>query len=176
MVGGGGSQDSSHGGERLSTPSSQPNGSIAPLESPDKPSPRLPSTGRTEQAVDALERSLRRGDIDERLLADLGWTIPQAQQFVDAYKRTKSSAQPPRADRTSVPTTQVFRDEKPSGDRVVLRAGSPTAPGARSLNASDRRSPDATHDLMEVGRQRVLPKYEPLMEAYYRSLTSRPAK
>ncbi len=175
-MGSGGSQDSSYGVERSSTPSTQPSGSVEPLESPDKPSPRLPSTGRIEQAVDALERSLRRGDVDEKLLADLGWTIPQAQQFVDAYKRAKPSAQPPRADRTSVPTTQVFREEKPPGDRAVLRAGSPTAPGARSLNASTRRSPDTTRDLMEVGRQRVLPKYELLMEAYYRSLTSQPAK
>jgi len=175
-VGGGGSQNSSHGVEKTFSPSTQPTDPIEPLESVEKSSPRPLSTGRTEQVVNALDRSLRRGEVDEKLLADLGWTVPQAQQFVDAYKQAKSSAQPPRADRTSVPTSQVFRDEKPSGDRKVLRAGSPTAEGAKGLNSSDRRAPDSTRELMEVGRQRVLPKYEPLMEAYYRSLTSQPAK
>ncbi|HSW44612.1 MAG TPA: hypothetical protein VLM89_03470 [Phycisphaerae bacterium] len=135
-----------------------------------------PTVGQARQVIDALERALRRGDTDPALLEELGWDLQAAQQFVKEFKRTASASRPAGNVDVRVveggPRSEAASIESPG----VLRAGRAAAPGLRGLRESDTRPADDTRGLMEVGRQRVPPRYEFLLEAYYRTLASQPAR
>lgn len=148
-----------------------------PIEAPNAGRPGGPpprSVGRLERLMDALDRELRRGEPREELLADLGWTLPEAQQFVEAYRRLKTGGQR-QTGQTPLPAGSEVNTETPRQPAGVLRGGQGTARDARSLEATHQRPTDRTRELMEVGRQRVTPRHRPILEAYYRSLATQPA-
>lgn len=122
--------------------------------------------------MDALERELRGGEVDPSLMAELGWSLPQARQFVEAYKRTKIGGQR-QSEKTDLPQ-KVQTGSAARANNQVMRNGQ-VDPSARALQATHQRAPDQTRELMEVGRQRITPRYRPVLEAYYRSISSRPA-
>jgi hypothetical protein len=123
--------------------------------------------------MDGLERELRSGQPDESLLEDLGWTLEQARQFVEAYKRAKAAGQR-QQNQTKLPGQGHSTEEaKPQSGNTVLRSQGADQK-AKALNAHER-APDRTRELMEVGQQRVAPRYRSVLEGYYRSVGSRPA-
>ncbi|MEP0844480.1 MAG: hypothetical protein HRF43_17415 [Phycisphaerae bacterium] len=153
-------------------------GSVRPPPTAERQAADLHSTGRLDALMDALERDLRGGEVDPALLADLGWTPPQARQFVEAYKRAKAAGQR-QSSQTRLPDRREADHIVPGGGEpagVVKRAGPSIAPSARALNAQHSRAPDDTRELLEVGRQRVAPRYQSVLEAYYRSLATQPAR
>jgi hypothetical protein len=167
----------------------QPGGGTAPTvpdkpEDPDRPIERPatppanpasppPSAGRVDRLMDDLDRELRGGTVDPSLLSDLGWTLQQAQQFLQAYKRAKAAGQG-QSHQTQLPQQVQPAEAAPKSSNQVSRSEG-AAPTARTLNTTHERAPDRTRELMEVGHQRVAPRYRPLLEGYYRSVGSRPA-
>jgi len=139
---------------------------------PADPAAPVSSSGRLDRLMDLFERELRAGTVDPSLLAELKWTLPEAQQFVEAYRRAKVAGQR-QVERTAVPQ-QVRTEEGRRGDNQVLRGGAVVDPAARTLHTTHERAPDRTRELMEVGRQRITPRYRSVLEAYYRSVGSRP--
>jgi len=125
--------------------------------------------------MDELDRSLRRGEVDGEMLDELDWNLPHARQFVEDYKRIETREHQPK-ERTEVPTRTIESQVEFHGDGQVHRAARPRSSGMRSLNATGQHSPDTARGLMQVGRQRILPRYESLLEAYYASVASQPAE
>ena len=132
----------------------------------------IPNTGRTANLVNRLELALRSGEVDPKLLDELKWDVTEARAFVDAYHRAAARAQR-QTDRTELPAGEAIQLAPPK-PRTVLRADTGTGRDAGSLRSDRTRSADAVRELLEPGRQRVTPKYRTVLEAYYRSVTSRP--
>lgn len=145
---------------------------VAAPPTPDE-SPSLPSTGRIDRLVDTLDRELRSGTVDPALLQELGWDLPRARQFVDAYKRARQGGQRQR-DRTELPV-QRRKTTQPGGDLAVLPGQAGPGP-ARAFQADAPLSPDELRGVADPARQRVPARYRPLLEAYYRSISSQPAR
>lgn len=152
----------------------EPDAPLVPPPAPAHIGAPLSSAGRVDRLMDALDRALRSGDVDEGLLADLNWTPSQARQFLEAYKRVKVGGQR-QTERTPLPRQTGQIRLPTAGAGQLQRSDGTLQPSARSLNASHQRAADQTRDLMEVGRQRVTPRYRSLLEAYYQSVSSRPA-
>lgn len=122
--------------------------------------------------IEALDRALRQGAVDPQLLDELGWTRPQAEDFVAEFKRRREASL-----RGPVQTELA-------GEVRVLAAPTGGTPGVRRGTAGSRvteqrmqdaRHPDRVNELLEPGRQRIAPRYRALLEAYYRGLASQPA-
>jgi hypothetical protein len=125
--------------------------------------------------IEALDRALRRGEVDAGLLDELGWDLTRTRQFVEAYKRLESESQP-QPDRTELPSAVTERPPRVTSERESIQRGQHAAAiGAESLKTEYSREADTNQDVMEVGRQRVTPRYQGLLEAYYRSVASQPA-
>ena len=153
----------------------QPDEALVPPEGLAGPADRLMTPGRVEKVMDALNRSLRGGEVDEAMLDALDWNLPRAQQFVEDYKRSLTQEQQVK-ERTEVPTRTIVSEIESHGDGKVRRAEAPQMSTMKSLNATGERAPDNTRGLMQVGRQRIPPRYESLLEAYYASVASQPAE
>lgn len=149
-------------------------GEVRPPAATDRAPADLKADGRVDALMDALERDLRSGEIDEALLIELNWTPAQARAFVESYKRLKTGGQRQVA-KTKLPGRPESANEARPPDNTVLRGKDSGSTGARGLHTTHSRSPDDTRELLEVGRQRVGPKYQSVLQAYYRSLATRPA-
>ncbi len=141
---------------------------------PDYGRDRLMPPGRVERIVDALEQSLRQGQVDPGLLDELNWNIPHAREFVKDYQRLADRGQK-QVGQTDVPGEVSETTANGNSDKRILRSSGPNEPNLKRMNTTVRRSPDATSELMETGRQKVAPRYRPVLEAYYRSVASAPA-
>lgn len=178
--GSGGSGQGGSGGES-STPTTNPGegsgagASDSPGEGQGSPR-RVATVGQARQAIDALERDLRKGEVDRELLDQLGWDVQTAERFVEAYKRSGMRQQPTADTATTNPAPRqvhaALASRRP--ERVILSEGPPAA-DAHSLIDTGTRPADDTHDLMQVGHQRVPPRYKAILDAYYRTLASRPS-
>jgi hypothetical protein len=136
---------------------------------------KIMAPGRMDRLMETLDHALRRGEVDPALLSDLGWDVPQARQFVQAYERAVTAAVTRRPQRTALPARTTEREAGRDDVPEVLRADE--AEGDRgALDASSRLAESNASGLMEVGRQRAPERYRPIVEAYYRSLGSRPAE
>jgi len=139
----------------------------------------VPTLGQARQAIESLDRDLRRGQVDPELLDELGWDLSTAQRFVEAYRRSAVQLQvQPLPDDGRAPSRPQGRPQpiaRPSRPERVLRAGGAVAPDARGLYEADTRPADDTRDLMQAGQQRVPARYDPILKAYYRTLASQPA-
>jgi hypothetical protein len=149
----------------------QPAEDVAAPASPRDGAP-LQVNGRLDRVVDALERELRSGAADSKLLQELGWDLPRARQFVAEYRRTRGIGQR-QSDRTTVPLAR--RTATRPEDAAGVLYGTAT-PEARTLRPEVQRRADEMQGLADPARQRVPSRYRPLLEAYYRSITSQPAR
>lgn len=165
-----------------SAPASAPGGGTdaesQPSESLDQgagsPS-RGPTIEQARQAIDALDRDLRRGQVDPGLLDELGWDVQTAERFVQAFKQSEMLRQNV-AESTTQPAERPVQASPESHRKTdAIRAVGGPASGVRGLNEAGTRPADDTHDLMQVGHQRVPARYQPFLEAYYRSLASQPS-
>lgn len=130
------------------------------------------STGRIERLMSELDRRLRAGELDDALLDELGWDHVQTRRFVETYERLVEDGQR-QLDATVIPDEVVVVPEPGHAPEQVDRAD--RAATGEGLYSVRERDPDDVRELMEVGRQRVAPRYRPLLEAYYRSVGTRPA-
>lgn len=147
------------------------------VRKPDTPTangPDEPSPGRLADLMDALERSLRAGNIDPAMLDELGWNEGQLRQFVESYKRTE---RPPgrNPDHTTPAMIITSPSANPMDDSDVQRADGAPAAGIKGMATIHQRQADSSQDVLSPGRQRVSPRYRRLLEGYYRAVTSRPA-
>ncbi len=131
--------------------------------------------------IDALERRLRQDDVDPAMLDALDWDVPRARQFVEEYRRMEEGLQPQVAS-TPVPSRVLEtpargpdgrRDSEAESDDV-LRAAGPGEVGTQGRDAGEQPA-DGTRELLEATQQRVLPPYQDLLDAYYRSISTQPA-
>ncbi len=154
--------------ETPAAPTHEPGMPVPPGDQPATDGPGL----RVKALVDQLDMALRRGEVDETLLSALGWDVPRAEQFVDAYKRAAAAGQV-QSDRTVIPVREqaVLAAPEPAPAKRAGRAAS-----GRRLDADQDRPSDDTRELIGVGRQRVTPRYRGLLEAYYQSMTTQPAR
>ena len=138
---------------------------------------RAATVGQARQAIDALERDLRQGQIDSELLDELGWDISTAQRFVESYKRSTNRPPPVTDDTATRPAPgRAQAAASPHSPERVLRAVGKSAPGVGGLYDTGTRPADDTRELMQPGQQRVPARYEPILKAYYETLTSQPAQ
>ncbi len=180
---GGGGAPSRHGQD--DAPELPPPAAPPPEASPpERPSPSTDDTvtapGQVAEVMDALERRLRQDDLDPAMLDALDWDLPRARQFVEEYRRVTEGLQA-QLPHTAVPAERVLLPlRSPSGtDQTtdpseVLRAAGPAEAGTGG-HADTAMPPDATSDLLQAHRQRVLPHHQDLLDAYYRSVSSQPA-
>jgi hypothetical protein len=173
---GGGSTGETVPGASADTPSAEPLAGepAQPPASPDVSAPDVLPPGELRAVMDALEQSLRRGEVNENMLDDLGWDLPRTRQFVEAYKRLELHGQE-QMEYTAVPEGPQAHFPDREADEQVARGEPGAATAGANLNATHQRSAAGRQDVMSIGRQRVTPRYQPWLEAYYRSLATQPA-
>jgi hypothetical protein len=121
--------------------------------------------------VNLLERELRSGEVDPTLLQELGWDNRRAAQFVEEFRRTKQGGQRQTA-QSELPTEREV-STRPSAAPALLRGTAATG-STRAFRSDAQLSPDQMQGAADPARQRVPQRYRPLLEGYYRSITSQP--
>jgi hypothetical protein len=144
------------------------------LSQPREKSPPPDSTGNVSKVVDELETALRRNEVDPKLLESLGWNLDSAWRFVKDYRRQADRGQTQR-EKSQVPSDRETVIARPAPG-TVRRSTSGPAQGIRSLGTTHRPGEDKTHQLREAGDQRVPRELDPILRAYYSSLSSQPAR
>jgi hypothetical protein len=153
----------------------------APDASPAQSDDPLMASDRVAGLIDTLERRLRQDDVDPAMLDALDWDVPRAWQFVEEYRRMTEGLQP-QVPSTPVPSRVLETPARgPDGRRDsdtesddVLRAAGPAEAGTQGRDAGDQPA-DGTRELLEATQQRVLPPYQDLLDAYYRSIATQPS-
>lgn len=151
--------------------STQPGEDVAPPESANGGSAPRSSVDRADKLVDALERELRAGKSDSQLLQNLGWDLPKARQFVEAYRRAQGRGQRQTA-QSQMPVDRHTQTRPAGGESVTY--GVTPANEARTFRSDASASSDLMQGAVDPARQRVPTRYRSLLDAYYRSIASQP--
>ncbi len=147
-----------------------PDGLILPSASKDREA--IDTAGAVLPVIDALERQLRNKSVDPKLLEELHWDETQADAFVKQYREAERGVRAAVGPSTR-PAGEFQTTTRPG--RTVERADG-VAADVTPLRARNVRQADGTHQLFEVGRQRIADEYRDYLKAYYESVaTTRPA-
>lgn len=176
-----GGQPSPHELAEGPQPEPPPDDIPAPDSPPSQSDDPLMASDQVAGLIDALERRLRQDDVDPAMLDALDWDVPRARQFIEEYRRMEEGLQPQVAS-TPVPSRVLEtpargpdgrRDSETESDDV-LRAAGPGEAGTQGRDAGEQPA-DGTRELLEATQQRVLPPYQDLLDAYYRSISTQPS-
>ena len=136
-----------------------------------------PSLQTVGKVIEVVREQLRKGQVDEKLLKQLGWDDQQLAAFVKKYDQLFGDRDPEKL-RSQLPT-QTGADETKLAGEDDLRFGSGADERLRGKQSGESRSADDLKELIESGRLKLGPEYQRLLEEYYKALartTTRPSR
>jgi len=117
--------------------------------------------------VDRLSDQLSRGEVDPKVLDELGWTDEEVQAFVEKYRKRLDNRRPER-DRTEVPTLR----EEIIGRPGEIRRGVGIDDRLRAIRDRVKKlDKDQLRRLFETRRDTVSPEYRELLKEYWKALS-----
>lgn len=149
-----------------------PDNSVAPdkLLLPTAPKDRstLDTIGDILPVVDALEQQLRNGQLDPKLMEELGWDEARADAFVREFRKAERKVR----EQTGAFTAPSGHYESTTRPGRTVQRGRPGTTEAAPLGARHIRASDRTNQLFEVGRQRIAEEYRDHLKAFYESVSA----
>jgi hypothetical protein len=137
--------------------------------------PAGPAISAQEQAaiasvgkvIDEAQKQLRDGDVDPKLLKDLGMTSQQFKGFVEQYTQQLDRI---RRNGDDAPAgTQQARAEGPGGKAV--QAGQGLDQQVLDVKGGEKLTPDQVKKLYESRSASVSPEYRKQVEDYFRAIS-----
>ena len=133
---------------------------------------RLKSIGRT---IDEAQRRVRAGQIDPKLLKDLGMTEQQFASFVKRYSDRLDKVRKKKDEKVSPPTDTVGNAFVVTGSKE-LQKGRSADDRLTDITGMSKLTPDQIRKLYESRRAKVSPEYRKHVEAYLRAISDNAAK
>ncbi len=125
---------------------------------------RLQAIGRV---IDEAQKQLRGGDVDPKLLKDLGMTPTQFKAFVEKYTQRLEWV---KDDRGDISGGSVAGRQDGPGARTV-QAGRTLDQQLLDVRGGEKLTPDQIRHLYESRSARISPEYRKQVEDYFRAIS-----
>jgi hypothetical protein len=125
---------------------------------------QLAALGRV---IDEAQKQLRGGDVDPKLLKDLGMTQPQFKTFVEKYTQRLERVKDDRGDVSGGPVEG--RQDGPGGR--TAQAGKTLDQQLLEVRGGEKLTPDQIRQLYESRSAKISPEYRKQVEDYFRAIS-----
>lgn len=136
-----------------------------------KPGTIAPAEDRVDVKglIDKLSSQIEKGEVDKRLLDQLGWSEQELRNFVEKYRKLLTEPKgPPKVVDMGKGDSQPL--DVPTS-KVTVKRGTGAAAGVEDADATKRAKAEKDKlRAIEAAKENIAPEYRDLVEEYYKAL------